>query len=209
MRIVAISDTHSLHHQVRLPDGDVLLHTGDVSSHGKEAEVFEFLAWFSAQPHRHKVFIAGNHDFYFERAPHHVIDRRIPSNVIYLNDSGVIVEGIKIWGSPVQPWFYDWAFNRQRGADIKEHWDLIPDDVDILMTHGPAFGINDQTTRGEQVGCVDLRATIDKIQPKLFVCGHIHEAYGVLESGKTTFMNASVVNANYKVVNKPLVFDWK
>jgi Icc-related predicted phosphoesterase len=209
MRIVAISDTHSLHNQIVLPEGDILLHAGDVSSEGKEREIMAFLSWFSAQPHKHKVFIAGNHDFYFERMPERDIEKIIPKNVIYLNDSGVIIEGIRIWGSPIQPWFYDWAFNRHRGADIKQHWSLIPEDVDILMTHGPAFGVLDRTSRGEKVGCVDLRETIDKIQPKLFVCGHIHEAQGVAENGKTTFINASVVNLKYQVVNKPVVFDWE
>ncbi len=208
MKIVAISDTHSLHNQLSLPEGDILLHTGDVSSQGKEREILAFLDWFSAQPHKHKVFIAGNHDFYFERMPQRDIDKIIPKNVIYLNDSGVIIEGIRIWGSPVQPWFYNWAFNRQRGAEIRQHWSLIPEDVDILMTHGPAFGIHDETTTGQKVGCVDLRKTIDTLQPRLFICGHIHEAYGRVESGKTTFINASVVNLNYKVVNKPIVFDW-
>lgn len=209
MKIVAISDTHGLHTQLTLPDGDILLHTGDVSSQGKEFEIVLFLNWFAAQPHKHKVFIAGNHDFFFERASKWLLQQHIPDNVTYLNDSSITIEGIKIWGSPVQPWFYDWAFNRKRGADIKKHWDLIPDDTDILMTHGPAFGIHDKTTRGEKVGCVDLRETIDRIQPKLFVCGHIHEAYGVLDNGKTTFINASVVNHKYEVVNKATVFDWK
>jgi Icc-related predicted phosphoesterase len=209
MKIVAISDTHGLHTQLKLPDGDILVHTGDVSSQGKEFEIILFLNWFAEQPHKHKVFIAGNHDFYFERAPKSVIQSQIPDNVIYLNDSGVTVEGIRIWGSPIQPWFYDWAFNRQRGAAIKKHWDLIPSNTDILMTHGPAFGVHDKTTSGEKVGCVDLRETIDRVQPKLFVCGHIHEAYGMLNNGQTTFINASVVNAKYQVVNKPVVFDWK
>ena len=147
MKIVAISDTHGLHTQVKVPDGDILIHTGDVSSQGKEFEIILFLNWFRDLPHKHKVFIAGNHDFYFERTPVSDVNKIIPDNVIYLNDSGVTVEGIRIWGSPIQPWFYDWAFNRQRGAEIKKHWDLIPENTDILMTHGPAFGIHDRTTR--------------------------------------------------------------
>lgn len=208
MKIVAISDTHGLHTQVKVPDGDILIHTGDVSSQGKEFEIILFLNWFRDLPHKHKVFIAGNHDFYFERTPKSDVNKIIPDNVIYLNDSGVTVEGIRIWGSPIQPWFYDWAFNRHRGAEIKKHWDLIPENTDILMTHGPAFGIHDRTTRGEKVGCVDLREAIDRIQPTLFVCGHIHEAHGVLDNGQTTFINASVVDAKYRVVNKPTVFDW-
>jgi Icc-related predicted phosphoesterase len=209
MRIVAISDTHGYHTKLKVPDGDMLIHTGDVSSQGKEFEIILFLNWFAEQPHKHKVFIAGNHDFYFERTPTSDVNKIIPDNVTYLNDSSVTVEGIRIWGSPIQPWFYDWAFNRHRGAEIKKHWDLIPENTDILMTHGPAYGVLDRTTRGEKVGCRDLREAIERVQPKLFVCGHIHEAYGVEEHGATTFVNASVVNFNYQVVNKPIVFDWK
>jgi Icc-related predicted phosphoesterase len=209
MKIVAISDTHGYHTKLKVPDGDILIHTGDVSSQGKEFEIILFLNWFAEQPHKHKVFIAGNHDFYFERTPTSDVNKIIPDNVTYLNDSGVTVEGIRIWGSPIQPWFYDWAFNRQRGMEIKKHWDMIPENTDILMTHGPAYGILDATTRGEKVGCRDLREAIERVQPKLFVCGHIHEAYGILDNGQTTFVNASVVNFNYQVVNKPIVFDWK
>ena len=208
MRIVAISDTHGLHTKLTLPDGDILLHTGDVSSQGKEFEIILFLNWFAEQPHKHKIFIAGNHDFYFERTPTSDVHKVIPENVIYLNDSGVTIEGIHIWGSPIQPWFYDWAFNRHRGAEIRKHWDLIPQNTDILMTHGPAFGILDRTTNGEKVGCVDLLAAIERVQPRLFVCGHIHEAQGVHSTEKTTFINASVVNFNYQVAHKPVVFDW-
>ena len=156
MKIVCISDTHDKHNQLELPDGDMLIHAGDVSSQGKQIQVEAFLKWFSAQPHKHKIFIAGNHDFFFERMPEDYIQSLIPENVIYLNDSGVTIEGLKIWGSPVQPWFYDWAFNRKRGKDIRKHWDLIPTNTDILITHGPPFGILDATNSGEKVGCEDL-----------------------------------------------------
>ena len=210
MTFVAISDTHNIHTPMQLPDGDVLIHAGDVTGKGTEAQVQHFLAWFSAQPHRHKIFIAGNHDFYFELAQPERIAAMIPDNVIYLNDSGVTIEGIKIWGSPVQPWFFDWAFNRKRGTDIKKHWDLIPDDTDILITHGPAHKRLDRVIRGnEAVGCVDLLKAIERVAPKFFICGHIHEAYGVIEEEKTTFINASVLNENYKMTNQPIVFEMR
>ena len=209
MTFVAISDTHNIHTPMHLPDGDVLIHAGDVTGKGTEAQVYHFLEWFSAQPHRYKIFIAGNHDFFFELAQPERIAAMMPDNVIYLNDSGVTIEGIKIWGSPIQPWFFDWAFNRKRGPEIKKHWDLIPNDTDILITHGPAHKRLDRVIRGnEAVGCVDLLKAIERVEPKFFICGHIHEAYGVIEEEKTTFINASVLNENYKMANKPIVFEF-
>lgn len=208
MKIVAISDTHNRHQKLYLPDGDMLIHAGDVTSQGKQSQVEDFLEWFSKQDFKYKIFIAGNHDFFFERMPEDYIRSLIPDEVIYLNDSGVEIEGIKIWGSPVQPWFYDWAFNRQRGAEIQKHWDLIPLSTDVLVTHGPALGFGDRTIYGDRVGCEDLLKTIKKIQPRFSICGHIHEGYSVSESEGTTFINASVLNVKYELVNEPIVFDF-
>ncbi|MBL7817198.1 MAG: metallophosphatase domain-containing protein [Saprospiraceae bacterium] len=206
MTFVAISDTHNKHPE-HLPHGDVLIHAGDVTSKGSEAQVYHFLEWFSVQPHQYKVFIAGNHDFYFENTKPEIIAKMIPENVIYLNDSGVTIEGIKIWGSPIQPWFYDWAFNRRRGTDIRKHWDLIPNDTDILITHGPAYMRLDKTVSGQNVGCMDLLTAIRRTQPQFHICGHIHEAYGVQKDGLTTYINASVLNLRYELMNKPIVFE--
>lgn len=206
MRFVAISDTHGKH-QFELPEGDVILHAGDVSSRGLKAEIERFLDWFSSLDYRYKIFIAGNHDFFFEQAPQTEIEAMIPENLIYLNDSGVEIEGIKIWGSPIQPWFYDWAFNRQRGPDIQKHWDLIPEDSDIVITHGPVFGILDRTASGQVVGCEDLLPVIQRIAPKVHLCGHIHEAYGTRQVGETLFINASILDLRYTIAHTPVVFD--
>lgn len=182
----------------------MLLHAGDVSGRGEREVVLDFLDWFSSQDYKYKIFIAGNHDFFFEQTSAEEIAALIPENVIYLNDSGITIEGIKIWGSPIQPWFYDWAFNRQRGADIRQHWDLIPVDTDILITHGPAYEILDKTVGGIPVGCEDLLEKIKEIQPKIHLFGHIHEAYGIVEKLGTIFINASVLDFNYKLHNAPI-----
>jgi len=208
MKIVAISDSHGHHHSLSIPDGDLLIHAGDLSKRGLKIEITDFLDWFSAQPHKHKVFIAGNHDFFFENEYASEIQKLIPDNVIYLNDSAFVVEGIKIWGSPIQPWFYDWAFNRKRGADIKKHWDLIPIDTDLLITHGPAHGILDLTMDYRNVGCEELLKRIYEVKPKYHICGHIHEAHGVLEKDGITYINASQLNVHYKAVFKPIVFEF-
>jgi Icc-related predicted phosphoesterase len=207
MQFIAISDTHGKHQNLKLPAADCIIHAGDVSNTGKEYQVQEFMDWFSSLPYQYKIFIAGNHDFWFEQVETKIIKNNIPDNVIYLNDSGINIEGINIWGSPVSPWFYDWAFNRQRGADIKSHWDLIPANTNILITHGPAFGILDATIGGQHVGCDDLLATINIIKPNIHICGHIHEAYGQRQINKTTFINASVLDHRYDIKNNAVKFE--
>jgi len=207
LKFVTISDTHGLHHKLVLPKGDVLIHAGDVSRRGKEAEVIDFIKWFAAQDFAHKIFIAGNHDFYFERAADSEIESIIPGNVVYLNDSGVAISGINIWGSPITPWFLNWAFNRHRGEPIRRHWALIPADTNILVTHGPVYNILDKTVDEQHVGCKDLLGTVNTIKPAVFIGGHIHEAYGREHHNSTMFINPSVLNEEYVVVNKPVVFE--
>ena len=124
-----------------------------------------------------------------------------------MNDSGITIEGLKIWGSPIQPTFYDWAFNRKRGAEINKHWKLIPPDTDILITHGPPFQILDKTTSECHVGCDMLLNKINQIKPKLHVFGHIHEGYGMIQKNETIFVNASSVNIRYQLVNAPIVLE--
>ena len=207
MKFVAISDTHCRHLNLKLPKGDVLLHAGDISYKGERGEVIDFLGWFSKQNYTYKIFIAGNHDFFFEKAKLADIQAIIPKDVIYLNDSGVSINNISVWGSPVTPWFFNWAFNRYRGAAIRKHWNMIPVGTDVLITHGPAFGLHDIVVNGTNTGCKDLLQRIMEVKPKVHVCGHIHEGYGSIKKGETRFINASVLNESYELVNKPIVFE--
>jgi predicted phosphodiesterase len=222
MKIVMISDTHGLHPHIPptwLEGGDMLIHAGDVSSRGTFKEIELFLEWFNNQPHKYKIMIAGNHDFWFERTSNRVVNEFISEtypNIIYLNDSGIEIEGIKIWGSPVQPWFYDWAFNKI-GNQIKPHWDMIPIDTQILITHGGPKNIGDLniTTRDRSdVGCPYLYEKLSDLkQLKMFVQGHIHEGRGSYTSADgQLFINASLLNLQYELVNKPFIVDvetWK
>jgi Icc-related predicted phosphoesterase len=206
VKFVAISDTHC-RHNFKLPKGDVLLHAGDVSYKGEKEEVKDFYRWFAGLDYEYKIFIAGNHDFYFERTNAADVNASIPEGIIYLNDSGTTIHGVNIWGSPVTPWFFNWAFNRQRGAPIRKHWQLIPESTDILITHGPAFGIHDTVINGKHAGCKDLLERIQRVQPKVHLCGHIHEGYGTYKKGTTLFINASILNESYELVNKPVTFE--
>jgi Icc-related predicted phosphoesterase len=207
MKFVAISDTHGQHSSLQLPQADCIIHAGDVTRKGKRDQVMDFLYWFGALDYRYKVFIAGNHDFFFENRSRGQINSLIPDNVIYLNDSGCVLEGIKCWGSPVTPWFHDWAFNRLPGEQIRKHWDLIPEGVDILITHGPVKGILDRTFFLKKAGCSDLLKKMNRIRPRVHLCGHIHEAYGERHVDGIHYINASVLNLRYKLANQPVVFE--
>lgn len=191
-RIILLSDTHNKHHLLPpLPEGDILLCAGDVSIRGTRRECKRFLNWMAEQPFEHKVLIAGNHDFYFEEALPEQLRADMPAGIRYLYDEGMEAAGLRIWGSPIQPTFMHMAFNRERGAAIRKHWEAIPAGIDLLVTHGPAQGILDCTLEGLHAGCQDLRARIEQIKPRVHVCGHIHEARGHLWHQGTLFVNAS------------------
>jgi len=229
MKIVFFSDPHGLHYESTIPDGDMIICCGDISLRGTRSEVNEFLDWYAELPHKHKIFIAGNHDFWFE--PDHKRNRSlrpgenprdiIPEGIIYLEDETVEIEGIKIFGSPWTPWFHSWAFNgvRCNGQEnvangIKQHWDLIEEGTDIVVVHGPPSGtFLERCKSGDMVGCVDLTNRLKEIKPKICSFGHIHEAYGTddmpHEDGKVTrLINCSVLNLQYYTTNKPVVVDW-
>ena len=206
-----ISDTHGKRDYIQVPDGDILIHAGDITSRGETWQVEKFNHWLGKLPHKHKIVIAGNHDFCFER---NQACRELITNAVYLQDAAFEAAGFKFYGSPWQPWFHDWAFNLQRGPDILAKWKLIPTDTDILITHGPPKGHGDLVGRvlfadeDPHVGCQDLLDEVTtRIKPKLHVFGHIHEAYGRSTDGQTIFVNACNLDLGYKPVNPPLVVD--
>ncbi len=251
-RITHISDTHNKHKQLngKLPGGDILIHSGDISSLGRKREVGGFIDWFnSIDNYTHKIFIAGNHDMSFdsEKLMQSKIDyfdgkrsvwetegnTHIPSegkpewlndmlaidlasNVFYLENSYVILDGIKMWGSPYSATFgYGWAFNVDRGYDSAQMWNQIPEDTDIVITHGPIYGYNDKTANTNQnVGCEDLYHRLQEVKPHLHFAGHIHEAYGygVIpykdEWGDIYTFNGCSCNLRYEVYNQPITFDY-
>ncbi len=233
VRFVCISDTHGLHEKPvssvlldDLPPGDVLLHAGDFTNKGGCSDLEKFGAFLRAAASRYTevLFIAGNHDVSLD-SPYYdknwsryqkvKVDTKgffesLPSNVKYLEDSGVTtVGGLTVFGSPWQPYFCGWAFNLARGGPCLSRWKLCPSDVDILMTHGPPLGRGDKLVpMGGRAGCIDLLREIqDRIKPKVHVFGHIHEGYGVSSDGVTDFINASTCTFRYRPTNPPIVFE--
>lgn len=200
--IDVISDPHTKHEGIKLPGGDILICAGDISFRGTIKEVMPFLEWFAAQKYQHLILIAGNHDWLFEQA-HAIVEEECKrKHITLLNDSGTEIEGIKVYGSPVTPEFHAWAFNRERGEKIKKHWDAIPTDTELLITHGPPHKILDRTYHGEVVGCADLANKIEQTSVKLHVFGHIHEAAGHKYFNSRTYVNASSVDGRY-ILNNP------
>ena len=220
-----------------LPDGDLLIHAGDFTGVGQKGEVESFVKWAIQQAPNYThgvVFVAGNHDKSFDpKFFRHYEDsdlwddqshlkkptwlRSILSDlesgstgVTYLENQSVEINGLKVWGSPVTPWFHGdrWAFNKHRGPEIQKVWDQIPLDTDIIVTHGPvAYKLDYVPSDKEYVGCEDLRKTVEKIKPILHVSGHIHEGHGVEKSMRTLYANASICDRFYDPVNKPIVLD--
>lgn len=205
MKITFISDTHNQHEKLSLPEGDVLVHCGDFTNRGALEDVEIFAKFISKQSFKTKIVIAGNHDFSLEDHRKEEAEKILMDlGIIYLNDSGVEINGVKFWGSPIQPEFFDWAFNRKRGDEIRKHWDIIPTDTDILITHGPPSNIMDQCDHGERVGCADLLEIVKKIKPRVHAFGHIHEGYGLKEIEGTQFINACNLDVKYRVKNDPI-----
>jgi len=212
LKIVCISDTHGDHEKLTLPAGDVLVHAGDITAHGTEPDLIQFIDWFATRPFEYKLLIAGNHDAIMEERPDKVMRLCESKNINYLNDSGVVVNNVRFWGSPITPRFFDWSFMRDQGEDIEKHWALIPADTNILITHGPVWGILDEVVRSETVkehtGCPSLKKRVAEVQPDYHVFGHIHEGYGELKKHGTVFLNVSTMDNGYRIRNAPVVIDW-
>jgi len=208
-KIVCLSDTHNCNEQIIVPDGDILIHAGDATIRGTIDEIVMFNEWFRNLPHKHKIFVAGNHDWLFETNNRYA-RKLLDSSIHYLQDSSVKVGNLKIYGSPWQPRFFDWAFNLMRGAELADKWKLIDDDTDVLITHGPPFGILDEVPRTdwiENTGCEELRKRVEIIRPKLHIFGHIHCGYGTTEQFGVQFVNASNCDESYEPTNAPMVID--
>lgn len=211
MRIVAVADTHTFTSDLHVPDGDVLVHAGDMGRRGDVDELRAVADWLRTLPHRHKVIIAGNHDWALapclrsepvcqaclargaSRCDPASLERgrALFADFVYLQDERTVIDGLAFYGSPWQPEFNDWAFNLPRGAALAEKWAAIPTGLDVLITHGPPMGIGDGWTLSGRAGCADLRTRVEAARPRLHLFGHIHQDGGVWQHGATTFANVT------------------
>lgn len=191
LTIVCISDTHELHRELEVPNGDILIHAGDFSMFSKSAAaILDFNEWLGELPHRWKVVIAGNHEFFLEADPSR---RGLLSNAIVLINESVEIMGLKIWGSPTTP-LYGGAFGLSSAVDRMKLYSKIPDDVDVLITHGPPYGILDRSPDGpHRAGCPELLVAVNRLKPKLHVFGHVHGAHGMESTEDTLFVNAALL----------------
>jgi len=223
LSITILSDTHNMHGMLTgkfaIPEADIFIHAGDITMAGDLDPILDFNDWLKHLPHKHKIVIAGNHDkFLADHSDNGFNGKKILSNATYLDEETINIEGINIYGSPYTPSFANMrkglAFYKERGIELKSIWDEIPDNTDILITHGPPYGIFDHaydgSPNGFSVGDKMLLAKIKQINPKYHIFGHIHEDGGkMIKRGNTTFINASVINKEYNLTNKPRVIKYE
>ena len=200
MCILHLSDTHNLHHELqKLPPADIIIHSDDISMAGTGKEVMDFINWFTALDYKYKIFIAGNHDYCLEGKQQDVIQSFLPDNCYYLYNSGVTIRGVNFWGVP-------FFFSDEVSGSYKQSIVQIPKETNVLITHRPPFGILDRANT-ITYGCPDLLQKVLEINPRYHLFGHIHDAYGIQETGDTTFVNAALVDEGYRLLNKPFVFE--
>lgn len=216
MKIVVTSDCHGMLSSANLPPGDILILAGDLLANrfsdpdrDAKAQVNDLrdLDDFCGRlDYKHVLLIAGNHDWIFERNRPASRDLK---NITYLEDSEVVIDGVKFYGSPYQPEFFSWAFNlRRSGPELERVWSLIPEDTNVLITHGPPYGILDRPFgRGAHAGCELLLKRVEEVAPRLHLFGHIHGSYGQVSVGQTHFVNASLCDERYEPVNAPVLID--
>lgn len=206
MKLYALSDTHNLHEQIQVPKCDILIHAGDATGRGHLSEIIPFLNWLAKQDCKYKVLVPGNHDWGFEKQPELYRNECSERGISLLMDEMVDLDGLKIWGSPIQPYFCNWAFNRMPGTEIQKHWDMIQP-CDILVTHGPPKGFLDENMLGQQCGCDQLLYKILEIRPRAHIFGHIHENNGLKSYDGIKFYNVACCDERYRIAYQPMEID--
>ncbi len=218
MKCIAISDTHTMHEKLTIPECDLLIHSGDWSFNGTTEETTKFGIWLNKQPAKHIVVVPGNHEVIFKtvypESRDWILDH-CPKAKLLVQES-VIIEDLHIFGSPWTPFFCDWAYNGARTESehhirqiplLKDIWKEIPMDTDLLVTHGPPHGILDLAPRGERTGCWALMDKVAQVKPKVHVFGHIHYQYGEKLFNGTLFLNASSCDEQYNCIHAPIEFE--
>jgi len=237
LKIAAISDTHNYHYLIpefkeinslgedKEPlSGDILIHAGDATFWGDMKETETFLKWYGELNFKHIIFTPGNHDRYFEQNPTDARKMCEDNNVILLNHEAITLEGIKFFGSPYTPWYNDYAFNRARTLSesmlrripwIKDDWATMPEDINVLITHGPPLYILDELTTfqgtplGQFLGCADLRDAVERIRPDLHFFGHIHQGHGQKHQEGISFYNVAICTWIGGPLNPVTILDYE
>lgn len=207
MKIICFADTHRCIEGLDLSKSDIVLCAGDFCNSGSMEDVIAFNRWFSHLPCRYKILVAGNHDVCFERDPALAISL-LDKNITYLQDEGIEIGGVKFYGSPWQLPFMNWAFNLP-DEDLSRKFERIPNDVDVLITHSPPYGILDSVNGREHLGSKSLLERVYQVKPRYHIFGHIHHGYGkhVDKARNITFINTGLLDESYNFVNQPVVIE--
>lgn len=201
-----MSDVHDKKIRFSIPSGDVLVVAGDICNRGNLEELERFDRFLSDLPHRYKIVVAGNHDWPFARLPAEKAVSLL-KNAVYLQDSSIVINGVKFWGAPWQRRYFDGAFDLAQRQELAEKWGRIPGDTDVLITHTPPYGILDKTRHGKNAGCRDLKIALQHIRPKIHIFGHIHESAGQHQESGCVFVNASITRSYSGEVYAPTVIN--
>lgn len=202
IRLVLISDTHELHRELDVPDGDILIHCGDISMMSRSlAAIEDFDDWLGGLPHKVKLLVPGNHEFALEDPGR----RGIITNATMLVNESLTVMGLRIWGSPTTP-LVDGAFGVISDRDRARLYEQIPKDTNIVVTHGPPYGVLDQAPASEyHAGCHQLLTAMQRVKPRLHVFGHAHGCFGIMDTPETLFANVALLGLDGSLSNPPVV----
>ena len=216
VRTVVISDTHNKHKGLpQLPEGDLLIHCGDATMKGSAAEIDAFAEWFGGLPFRYKIFVPGNHDTGLVIQANDSDEllksrKKLEDVCVVLCDETRIVAGLKIYGTPWTPFISESMKGayQDRAGTLKSHYESMPDNLDILVSHGPPYGYGDRAFIGRHVGDRELLEVVKAKRPRFHFCGHIHEGYESLVTKEgIVFANASSTNLLYRTDHAVLTFD--
>lgn len=219
MKITCISDLHG--ELPTLPGGDLLIICGDITAQDKVKQWYDFYEWLKVQNYEKKILVGGNHDVFLESCIPTSLQEQLSKECgedvtdkshVYLRDSGTVYRGWNIWGTPWTKKFEGMnhectAFTKRSEIDLSEKFALIPDDTDILITHGPPFGILDKSHNEFRCGSHALSNRIEELKNlKIHCFGHIHEAYGkqISDDLKVLNINCSIMDWRYNPTNKPV-----
>lgn len=208
MRLVAISDVHNRWQKLVIPECDVLISAGDYSFHGEPHVVKLYHEWLNQQPAARIISGNGNHEEWVEKNFEEAKSIALTAcpRVDFIEEGGVTIEDVNFWYSAITPWFNDWAYNRRPGPDIDKHWQLIPEDTDVLITHGPPYGVLDVVyySNGvpkERVGCWNLKERIKQVKPDIHIFGHIHGSHGEVHEEGVSYYNVAICDEMYSPSN--------